>query len=53
MSRGGVLNGLIYLEHKPGFNIKENTIKYWCDDLKYFKGWELYVPDYYIKKIEK
>ena len=45
------LNGLKYLKHKPGFVIKENTIRYWCDYLDRFKGWERYVPDAYIPRI--
>jgi len=47
----GETNGLKYLKHEPGFVIKENTIKYWCDYLDRFKGWERYVPDAYIPKI--
>ncbi len=46
-------NGLKYKEHKPGFVIKENSIKYWVDNLSDFPGWELFVPDVYIKKIRK
>ena len=45
------VNGLKYLKHEPGFVIKENTIKYWCDYLDRFNGWEKYVPDTYISKI--
>ena len=52
MSRNGADNSLRYLEHKPGFTIKENSIKYWCDHLTDFRGWEQYVPDPYIKKIK-
>ena len=47
------INGLKYKEHKPGFVIKENSIKYWCEHLNQFPGWELYVPDPYIEKIKK
>ena len=53
MTRNGELNGSVYEEHKPGFVIKENSIKYWCDYLHLFKGWEKYVPDPYIKKIKE
>ena len=52
MTRNGELNGSVYEEHKPGFVIKENSIKYWCDYLHLFKGWEKYVPDPYITKIK-
>ena len=52
MSRKGNLNGLNYLKHKPGVQIRENTIRYWCDNLDDFQGWEMYVPDYYIEKIK-
>ena len=33
MSKEENMNALIYKEHKPGFVIKENSIKYWCSDL--------------------
>jgi len=33
MTKTGELNGIKYQEHKPGFVIKENTIKYWCNYL--------------------
>ena len=46
------MKGTPYKEHKPGFTIKENSIKYWCDNLACFSGWEKYVPDPYIKKIK-
>ena len=52
MTLDAKLNGLTYKEHKPGFVIKENSIKHWCDYLNKFKTWELYVPDPYIKKIK-
>ena len=52
MTKTGEDGSLKYLEHKPGFVIKENSIKHWVDDLKEFKEWELYVPDPYIKKIK-
>ena len=47
------MKGLTYKEHKPGFVIKENSIKHWIDNLTDFPGWELFVPDVYIKKIKK
>jgi hypothetical protein len=53
MTLDGSTNSLKYLKHKPGFKIKENSIKYWVEDEKEFKGWELYVPDKYIAKIKK
>ena len=31
MTRDGANNTLKYHEHNPGFTIKENTIKYWCE----------------------
>lgn len=52
MTCDGSLNGLKYKRHKPGVRIKENSIRYWCSHLDKFKGWEMYVPDFYIKKIE-
>ena len=33
MSLDGENGSLVYKEHKPGFLIKENSIKYWCDHL--------------------
>ena len=33
LTKDGNFNGLAYKEHKPGFTIKENSIKYWCDHL--------------------
>ena len=53
MTLDGSRKTLKYLKHKPGCDIKENTIKYWVEDEKEFKGWELYVPDQYIVKIKK
>ena len=53
MARSKDVDGLIYKKHEPGVVIKENSLKYWCDNLNEFKGWELYVPDYYIKKIKE
>ena len=53
MTQDGKFNGLKYEEHKPGFAIKENSIKHWVDHLDKFKSWELYVPDPYIKKIKE
>ena len=53
MTPGGKFNGLTYKKHNPGFVIKENGIKYWCDHLNMFSGWELYIPDPYIAKIKK
>ena len=53
MTIDGSLNSLKYLKHKPGFKIKENSLKYWAGDEKEFKGWELYVPSQYVKKIKK
>ena len=53
MTTDGKLNGLAYEKHKLGCIIKENSIRYWCDHLNEFKGWQLYVPDSYIVKIEK
>lgn len=53
MTRTGGLNGIKYDEHKPGFVIKENSIKYWCSYLDKFPGWERYIPDPYIKKIKE
>lgn len=52
MTRDGSLNGLKYERHKPGVRIKENSIRYWCSHLDKFKGWQMYVPDFYVKKIE-
>ena len=52
MTINGEDGSLKYLEHKPGFVIKENSIKYWCDHLAQFPGWEKYVPDTYIIKIK-
>ena len=52
MTQDGVLDGLKYKEHKPGFVIKENSIKHWLDYLDKFPTWELYVPVPYIKKIK-
>ena len=40
MTRDESLGGLKYQEHKPGFVIKENSIKYWCEHEKEFPGWE-------------
>lgn len=34
------INGLKYKEHQPGVQIKENSLKYWCEHGKEFKGWE-------------
>lgn len=31
MTLNGDLNGAKYDEHKPGFTIRENSIKYWID----------------------
>ena len=45
MTVDGEMDGLKYLEHKPGLRMRENTIRAWCDYLEDFKGWELYVPD--------
>ena len=53
MTRTGEDGSLKYLEHKPGFLIKENTCRYWCEHEKEFVGWELYVPDVYITKIKE
>ena len=53
MTKNGELNGKKYVEHKPGFTIKENTARYWCDYLDHFSGWEKYLPDPYIKKIKE
>lgn len=53
MTIDGSLNSLKYLKHKPGFKIKENSLKYWAGDEKEFKGWELYVPSQYIVKVKK
>ncbi len=53
MTKNGELNGVKYEEHKPGFVIKENSIKYWCDYLDNFPGWERFLPDSYIVKIKK
>ena len=53
MTKEEDMEGLAYKEHKPGFVIKENSIKHWCGHLDEFPGWELYVPDPYIKKIKK
>ena len=53
MTKEEDMNGLKYKEHKPGFVIKENSIKHWCSHLNEFPGWELYVPDPYIKKIKR
>ena len=53
MTRTGEDGSLKYLEHKPGFLIKENTCRYWCEHEKEFPGWELYVPDVYIAKIKQ
>ena len=53
MSKNGELESLLYKEHKPGVRIKENSIRNWLDYLNYFKEWELYLPDTYIKKIKK
>ena len=52
MTKTGDLNGIKYEEHKPGFAIKENSIRYWCDYLEMFLGWERFVPDSYIRKIK-
>ena len=53
MQKNGELDGTGYEEHKPGFVIKENSIKYWCSYLDFFVGWEKYLPDTYIPKIKK
>ena len=53
MTKEEDISGLEFLEHKPGVVIKENSIKYWCDYLDEFEGWEQFIPDAYIKKIEK
>ena len=53
MTRNGDLNGNMYDEHKPGFSIKENSIKYWIDSLNLFPGWEKFVPEQYIRKIKR
>lgn len=53
MTHTGENGTLVYKEHKPGFVIKENSIKYWVDHLDQFKGWEVYVPSVYIKKIKQ
>ena len=53
MTKTGELNGIKYQEHKPGFVIKENSIKYWCNYLNYFSEWEKFLPDSYISKINK
>ena len=53
MTKQEDLNGLLFKEHKPGFQIKENSIKYWCSYLKHFPNWEHYVPHPYIEKMEK
>ena len=50
MTKSGGLNGVKYLEHKPGFSIKENSIRYWCSYLHLFPSWEKYLPDSYIDK---
>ncbi len=52
MTKDGDLNGTKYLEHKPGFTIKENSLRYWCEYLKEFPGWEKYVPDSVILKLK-
>ena len=52
MTKDGDLNGNKYLEHKPGFTIKENSLRYWCEYLKEFPGWEKYVPDSIIFKLK-
>ena len=53
MSKEDNINALTFKEHKPGFVIKENSLKYWCEHVQEFPGWELYVPDPYISKIKK
>ena len=53
MTRDGSLNGKKYVEHKPGFRIKENSVRYWMDYLHLFPGWERYVPDQYIAKMKE
>ena len=53
MTLNGDLNGAKYDEHKPGFTIRENSIKYWINSLHLFPGWEKFVPDPYICKIKK
>ena len=53
LSKNDKTNGLLYKKHKPGLKIKENSIANWCDDLESFKNWQLYVPDYYVKKISE
>ena len=53
MSKEEDIKALTYKEHKPGFVIKENSLKYWCEYLEEFPSWELYVPDPYIKKIKR
>ena len=52
MTKDGDIGGLKYLERKPGFLIKENSIKYWVDHLNDFPEWEKYLPDQYIPKIK-
>ena len=53
MTLTGENNTLIYKKHSPGFNIKENSCKYWVDDLDKFPGWELYVPVPAIKQLKR
>ena len=45
LTKDGSHGSLTYKEHKPGFIIKENSVKYWCEHEKEFTGWELFVPD--------
>ena len=53
MSKEENIRALPFKEHKPGFVIKENSLKYWCEYLEEFPGWEMYVPDPYVEKIQK
>ena len=52
MTKDGSDDTLVFKEHKPGFVIKENSVKYWWEHEKEFEGWELYCPDEYINKIK-
>ena len=53
MTLDGSLNSLKFQKHRPGYKIKENSLKFWVEDEKEFEGWELYVPSSYIQKIKK
>ena len=53
MTHTGENDTLVYKEHKPGFVIKENSLKYWVGHLDQFDTWELYVPNPYITTIKK